>query len=237
MKLGCAGVRAGQCQQVLDEVSGLFGSGQDACERFAILGFRARASQRELRTGADERDGSAQVVRSIGSELREAFYGGFETGEHGVQCFGETAQFIIGWGNGQAAGQVLDPNAARGFDDGVDGSEGPPAEPIARERGEDYEEGQSLLEDEAETVERLIEGFRGDGGADVKNLAADIDVACGDAVLQIVEVRGDKTNAIPRRRIVGAVRVFEGKRLEEHLSIRVRNFEQSRTGPHGPKLV
>src|SRR5882762_9502910 len=124
MKLGCARVRAGQCQQVLDEVSGLFGSGQDASERFAILVRGARTAEGELGAGTDQSDGSTEVVRGIGGELRKAFYGGFETGEHGVQCFGETAQFIIGGRNGEAAGQVLDADATGGLDDGIDGSEG-----------------------------------------------------------------------------------------------------------------
>src|SRR5229473_2749069 len=92
MKISGTGVGAGQGEQIFDEMSGLFGGRQDARKGFAIFVFGARTAQRQLGTAANERDGRAQVVGSVGGELGEPLYGSLEAAEHGVQGFGEAAQ-------------------------------------------------------------------------------------------------------------------------------------------------
>ena len=50
------------------------------------------------------------------------------------------------------------------------------------------------MEDQTKAIECLIEGFRWNGDPDTKNVAVDFNGAHGDAVLQMVEVGGKKSD-------------------------------------------
>ena len=117
MEIGAASIGPRESQKVFNELRSFDGGRQDSRERFTIFLRATQTPQGQFRVGANDRDRSAQIVRSVGRELGDAPDRGIDSREHFVQGLAEAAKFIVGFGNDQAFGEILRVDFARALND------------------------------------------------------------------------------------------------------------------------
>jgi hypothetical protein len=112
--LGRAGVAAREKEQVFDKTRHALGFFGNLDQRTAIGFRRAGTAQRQLGAGTNDGERSAQLMRSIGRELRQRSDGGFEPAQHGVPDFRQALQLIPRLRSSQPQGKVVDGDGLRG---------------------------------------------------------------------------------------------------------------------------
>jgi len=131
-----AGIGARERKQVFEKFGCFDGGFENAGERFAIFGVGAGTAQGDFGSGADDRDGRAKVVGSVGGELRDSAERVLNAVEHDVESFGELTKLVVSFGKFEATAEILRANGLGGGHDVGNGSEGAGAEPVTEQRSE-----------------------------------------------------------------------------------------------------
>ncbi len=93
VQVGQRALRAGEEQEVADQIGQPDGFFQRRLQHIAVFLDRARTSQSDLGFAADIVDRRSQVVRDIGCKPGDLLKGLFQTNQHLVEGFGQRGQF------------------------------------------------------------------------------------------------------------------------------------------------
>src|SRR5208283_3407966 len=113
----------------------------------------------------------------------------------------------------------------------------PAAQPETEERSKHHQQRQETFLRQAEAIEGLVEGLRGHGRLNQKNVAANDDALAGDAILQGFQIRGEKRNALRGRIGERRLQRLKSLRTKNPLAVRAGDFKNGAIRPQAGEFT